>query len=422
VTGSTANDHAPCPGDGRDAGLDDAVTGTGLAPVYQPIVSLASGLPIGFEALARWPGQPHLEPPTVFARAAATDRVSQLDRICIDRAVDHALQSGLTEGALLCVNSEPGSDYTGRADSEILDRGNDKFELLFELTERNLLEHLPTLLRKVDALRADGIAIAMDDVGAQPGSLALLDVICPDVIKIAMNVVQSKPGGDLNRTEAAILAHRERRNTVIIAEGIETDRHLAHALELGASLGQGYLYGRPGPLQPHTQTAPWSPPDRPTRKGAAASPFDVVSTNPGIRAARKPVLTAISRQLEEQALRAGDTTMVLIAAQHRRYFDEATRDRYAALAEISPLVMVFGQGIAADVAPGLRGVNLPAADPLCAEWAVLILGPHTAAALIARERRAPRGGSEPDRRFDYVVTHDRMIITAAARALLNRVP
>ena len=74
----------------------------------------------------------------------------------------------MAEGALLGVNSEPASDYTGRADSEILARGHDKFELLFELTERNLLGHLPTLLRKVDALRADGIAIALDDVGAQP--------------------------------------------------------------------------------------------------------------------------------------------------------------------------------------------------------------------------------------------------------------
>lgn len=418
MTGRTAHGHAP-----RDAyDLDDAVTGTGLAPVFQPIVSLASGLPIGFEALARWPRQPHLEPPAVFARAAATHRVSQLDRICIDRAVDDALQSGLTEGALLGVNSEPASDYTGRADSEILARGNEKFELLFELTERNLLEHLPALLRKVDALRADGIAIAMDDVGAQPASLALLDVVCPDVIKLAMNVVQSEPTADLTRTEAAIQAHRERRGTVIIAEGIETTRHLEHALELGASLGQGYLFGRPGPLPSRAETAPWSPPARPHRAALVASPFDVVRTDPGIRTAGKPELVAVSRSIEEQALRDADTTMVLIAVQHAKYFDPPTRRRYLALAEISPLVAVFGQNVVTDPAPGLRGVALHPADPLCKEWVVLTLGPHTATALIAREREHPLRTVESDRRFDFIVTHDRAIITAAARALLNRVP
>ena len=414
MIGSTARDHAP-----RDPGLDAAVAGTGLAPVFQPIVSLSSGLPVGFEALARWPRQPHLEPPAVFDRATATRRVSELDRICIDLAVEQALRCELTEGALLGVNSEPASDYT---DSAILAEGLEKFELVFEITERNLLEHLPTLLRKIDALRADGIAIAMDDVGAQLGSLALLDVISPDVIKLAMNVVQSEPGGDLTRTEVAILAHRERRDTVIIAEGIETDRHLEHALELGATLGQGYLFGRPGPLQPQTQTAPWSPPSRLRRAGAVARPFDVVCASPGVRTARKPTLVAISRHLEEQALRAADSTMVLTTVQHHRYFDRQIRDRYLGLAEISPLVAVFGQGVPADVAPGLRGVCLEPDDPLCDEWTVLTLGPHTAAALIAREQHGPRGTGESGRRFDFVVTHDRAIITAAARALLNRVP
>ncbi len=398
------------------------MTGNGLAPVFQPIVSLSSGRAVGFEALARWPSQPHLEPPAVFAHATATHRVSQLDRICIDRAVDDALQSGLTEGALLGVNSEPASDYTSRADSEILARGNDKFELLFELTERNLLEHLPTLLRKIDALRADGIAIAMDDVGAQPASLALLDVVCPDVIKIAMNVVQSEPGADLTRTQAAIHAHRERRGTVIIAEGIETAGHLEHALELGASLGQGYLFGRPGPLPPHPEMAPWSPPARPHRAAMSTSPFDVVSTDADLRTVGKPELLAISRQLEDQALRAADTTMVLVALQHARHFTPSTRKRYLALAEISPLVAVFGQDIAAVLSSGLRGIPLAASDPLCAEWNVLILGPHTSSALIARERRDARDQSEWNRQFDCVVTHDRAIITAAARALLDRVP
>ena len=418
MTRSATHDHTS-----RQAvGLDDAVLGAGLSPVYQPIVSLSSGRAIGFEALARWPKQPHLEPPAVFARATATRCVSQLDRICIDRAVDHALKSGLAEGALLGVNSEPASVYTGRAESEILARGKEKFELLFELTERNMLEHLPTLLRKVDALRADGIAIAMDDVGAQPVSLALLDVVCPDVIKLAMNVVQSAPSADLTRTEAAIDAHRERRGTVIIAEGIETDRHLEHALELGASLGQGYLFGRPGPLTPHTETEAWSLPTRPGCAGMAASPFGVIPTDPGIRTARKPEMMAISRNIEEQALRAADTTVVLTAVQHARYFDPLTRERYVELAQISPLVAVFGQGMAVDAAPGVRGVDLNPADPLCAEWIVLTLGPQTASALLAREQRDPREPAERDRSFDFVVSHDRLTITAAARALLNRVP
>jgi EAL domain-containing protein (putative c-di-GMP-specific phosphodiesterase class I) len=407
----------------RYSDLDDAVTGVGVLPVFQPIVSLPTGTTVGFEALARWPSQPHLGPQSVFAYAEKTDRVTELDRLCIDRAVDGALRGGLTEGALLGVNSEPASDYTGRADSEILQRGHDRFALVFELTERNLLSHLPTLLRKVAALRADGIAIALDDVGANPESLALLDIVCPEVIKLAMSLIQSPPSVETARIGAAIMAHRERRGTLIIAEGIETDRHFEQALAWGATMGQGYLFGRPAPLPSHTDTTAWSPPEVTSCvETAVATPFDVVAADPHLRTARKDMLVAISRHLEEQAGAATDTPMVLAAFQHADHFGELTRARYDALAEARPLVAVFGRGIATRRPAPLRGVTLDPSDPLCQEWAVVTLGPHTAAALIARESPGAAAESEEDRRFDFVVTHDRAVVTAAASTLLHRMP
>jgi EAL domain-containing protein (putative c-di-GMP-specific phosphodiesterase class I) len=408
---------------GRHADLDDAATGIGVTPVFQPIVSLPTGTTVGFEALARWPQQPHLGPQSVFAYAAATHQVTQLDRLCIDRAVDDALRGGLTEGALLGVNSEPASDYTGRADSEILQRGHDKFALVFELTERNLLGHLPTLLRKVAALRADGIAIALDDVGANPESLALLDIVCPEVIKLANNLIQGPPSVDTAKTGAAIMAHRERRGTLIIAEGIETDQHFEQALTWGATLGQGFLFGKPAPLPLDIRTAAWSPPTVSSCTAATfATPFDVVAGNPAMGSARKRTLVAISRHLEEQARNSTDTPMVLTAVQDFRNFGPPTRDRYAEMAAVCPLVAVFGRDLAASQPVGVRTVELAASDPLSSQWIVVTLGPHTAAALIARERSGQRIDVEGDRQFDFVVTHDRAVITAVASALLNRVP
>jgi EAL domain-containing protein (putative c-di-GMP-specific phosphodiesterase class I) len=405
--------------------LDDAATGEGVLPVFQPIVSLPARSTVGFEALARWPEQPHLGPQSVFAHAEATHRVTQLDRLCIDRAVDGALQGGLAEGALLGVNSEPASDYTGRADSEILQRGHDKFALVFELTERNLLDHLPTLLRKVAALRADGIAIALDDVGANPESLALLNIVCPDVIKLAMNLVQAPPSVDIARTATAIMAHRERSGTLIIAEGIETEQHCEQALAWGATLGQGFLFGKPAPLPRNLSTVAWSPPAVSTCVqddvvSPFDSPFDVVANDQAVRTAGTRTLLAISRHLEEQAHNSTDTPMVLTALQDSRHFGWATRDRYAQLAAKRPLVAVFGQHLAVDDPPGVRTVALDARDELCAQWVVLTLGAHTAAALIARERRGETSNDEDDRQFDFVVTHDRATVTAAAVALLNR--
>lgn len=403
--------------------LERAVAGVGMFPVFQPIVSLPAGSTVGFEALARWSRQPHLGPQSVFDYAAQTDRVTALDTVCIERAVDGALRGGLAQGALLSVNSEPSSDYTGRADSEVLQRGHDRFALIFELTERNLLGHLPTLLRKVAALRADGIAIALDDVGANPESLALLDIVRPEVIKLAMPLIQSPPNVETARIGAAIMAHRERWGTLVIAEGIETKAHFEQALAWGATMGQGFLFGRPAPLPFHPATAAWSPPDVPTGTPATyRSPFDVVAADPRMRTAGKQMLNAISRHLEEQAGAATDTPMVLAAFQSGDHFGPPTRARYTALAKARPLVAVFGRDLAASHSSALRTVNLDSADPLCGQWVVVTLGPHTAAAMIARERDGEANGAEDDRRFDFVVTHDRAIVTVAASTLLQRVP
>jgi EAL domain-containing protein (putative c-di-GMP-specific phosphodiesterase class I) len=407
---------------GEHSDLDDAVTGEGVAPFFQPIVSLPSGTVVGFEALARWPRQPQLGPQEVFAYAAATQQVTELDRVCIDRAIDAALRGGLREGAFLGVNSEPASDYTGRADSEMVQRGHDKFALIYELTERNLLGHLPTLLRKVAGLRADGIAIALDDVGDNPESLALLDIVSPEVIKLANKLIQDPPNADTAKTGAAIMAHRERRGTLIVAEGIETDEHVEQALAWGATLGQGFLFGKPGPLPLHARTAAWAPPAvQPSAFPSFGSPFDVVADDPSMLTARKPTLMAISLHLEEQARHREDTPMVLTALQDGMNFGLPTRRRYEALAATSPLVAVFGHGIAPRQPAGVRTVPLDAADKLGSQWVVVTLGPHTAAALVARERCGQIATADEDREFDFVVTHNRTVVTAVASALLNRV-
>ena len=202
---------------------------SGLEPAFQPIVSLPDGAVVGYEALARWPSHDGMDPLTAFAHARTSGELDQLDRWCTDAAITSALDARLGGEVALFINSEPATGYVGRDDSDVLDRGSAELQLIFELTERGLLEHPHKLLDKVAALRADGFAIALDDVGAHPDSLALLDVVAPDVIKLDLALVQSQPGHAQARTLAAVLAHHERTGTTILAEGIETDLHLAGA-------------------------------------------------------------------------------------------------------------------------------------------------------------------------------------------------
>ncbi len=362
-------------------------------PAYQPIVALRDESVVGYEALARWPQFGHLNPATVFAHARTHRRADALDQMCIDASIDTALHAGIADDLVLSVNCEPSSPY------------------------------LSPMARKVAALRRDGFLIALDDVGAHPDSSALLDIISPDVMKLDLALVQSQPNVQQAQTLSAILAHHERTGALILAEGIESDEHLEQALALGADLGQGYRFGRPGVLG--DSAGSWSAVRRrrPPAAPASASPFGLVENHHRVRTARKSTVVAFSRHIETQAQRAADPPMVLAALQRLQYLTPRTLRRYEDLARTSPLVAVFGQGMVEEPGDGIRGVSLTGDDPLNLEWTVVALGPHTAAALIARERERERGASpcaDGDRRFDFVITYDRELVTATARSLLHR--
>jgi DICT domain-containing protein len=81
---------------------------------------------------------------------------------------------------------------------------------------------------------------------------------------------------------------------------------------------------------------------------------------------------------------------------------------------------VFGRDVPADLGGGVRGVELQPEDPLCQEWIVVTLGADTCRALVARELRGPSRHDDA-RRFEFLVTSDRALVTRAARSLLARV-
>jgi hypothetical protein len=281
-----------------------------------------------------------------------------------------------------------------------LAQGAEQFRVVFEVTERSLLAHPPDLLQKVVALREEGFAIALDDVGADMNALTLLDVLAPDVIKLDMTLVQSQPHYQQARTWAAVLAHHERAGAHVLAEGIETGEHLHRALALGASLGQGYRFGRPGPLSRDATVETPSPPIRTQRPCVDfGSPFETVaghqstmddSAPVAVHRHDRPTVVALSRYLEQQALEASDPPMVLTALQEARFFTGETRTRYERLAMRSPLVAIFGIDVADHLGSGIHGVRFDRGDSLQHEWIVLALGANIATALVSRE--VPQGG------------------------------
>ncbi|MHB8531169.1 MAG: EAL domain-containing protein, partial [Solirubrobacteraceae bacterium] len=265
---------------GREHSIERLIRERAVHSAYQPLVDLYTGETIGFEALARGPLASGLErPDQLFAAAKRAGCERELDWECQRAAVEGGLAAGLDGGRALFVNVEP--SLTGERPgwlAELLAQASARFPIFVEFTERALTDRPAELLRAARWLRAQGLGIALDDVGADARSLALMPVLAPDVIKLDLRLVQARPSREIAAILHAVNAEAERTGAQLLAEGIETEEHRRTALALGARYGQGWLFGRPGALVVPAAPAQGGP-ARHERHPAmvGATPFELVS-------------------------------------------------------------------------------------------------------------------------------------------------
>ncbi|WP_249011923.1 EAL domain-containing protein [Conexibacter sp. DBS9H8] len=403
------------------AELDLVLASGSVRSLYQPIVELDSGRTVAWEALARGPkGSPLEFPDRLFAAAARTGRTAELDYRCRRAAVDSAVAAGLGTAQELFVNIEPEVAGIRQWAPALRRRAGAQAQLrvTIEITERALTAAPAELLALVDEYRRAGCGIAIDDVGADPRSIGLMPLLVPDVIKLDMAFVQQPMSRSRARVVHAVAAQAERSGARILAEGIENERQAARAQALGATLGQGWLFGRPGELRPAADSDGTGR-IRVEVDNGSETPFAHLIGCCVSRTGTKARLLQMSLALEEQALLQGESAVLLSTFQEARYFPPSTRDRYASIAARVAFVGALGHGLDPEPAPGVRGSALTADDPLRQEWDVVVLGPHFAGAFLARD--VGDDGADSARRFEYVVTYDRDLVVAAATRLMRRI-
>ena len=417
VPGETASED-------QGLALSSLLARGGIRSVYQPLVELEHGSVIGYDALARGPAGSTLESPDqLFAAARSSGRLSELDLRCRAVALQGALDADLGSWLTLFMTVEP--EALGAPLPEELERvlrsAEQRLRVVLEIGESALGREPAELRRAVAWAHERYWGIALDDVGRNRLSLALLPILDPDVIKLDLRLLATLPPREAAIVVRAVLAHQERRGATILAEGIETERQLELALTLGATLGQGWLFGRPGPLP--RDLRPSSKSTVRLRTVAAdpdlSTPFAVVSAARPARHARASLLSALVRQLEDEALAAAEDLVVLATVPSAERFPAEVAARYASLATRAPLVAAFGRDLPAMPAPGVRGGSVADDDPLGDEWSLLILGPFTASAIVASDLGDL--GPLDQRRFRFCVTTDRDLVVTAAGMLLDRI-
>ncbi len=407
----------------REQAFDSILRTRAVESVFQPIIELATGRTIAYEALARGPvGSGFVHPEAMFAHATKVGRLPELDWICRAAASDAALAGGFPPDVPLFINVEPAASRTPCPEdlAEVVGAARQRLQVVVEVTERSLDSDPAGLLAAVAELRSHGHRIALDDVGSDNLSQNLMSLLRPDVIKLDRRITQGRISPHTLAVVNAVMAEAERTGATILAEGIESRDHEAAAASMGAALGQGWLYGRAGALPSRFPRPTTQIPRLAVAAPSRATPFEVARRRRAPTPASELMLAGLSRHMEDKGTSVTVPAVLLATFRQAANFDDQLRQRYARLAGRGILTAVYATDMPADPAPHIRGCTLQRDDPMAQEWNIVVLGSYFAGGLFARPRRRPQ--SRHDRSFDVIVTYERNLILEAARSLIGRLP
>ncbi|MBK9237167.1 MAG: EAL domain-containing protein [Rhodoferax sp.] len=241
-----------------DNDLRDAVREGQFVLYYQPQVDVDARY-TGAEALLRWqhPRRGLVPPAEFIAHAEATGLIVAIGQWVLETAcaqlVIWATQpraSHLTLAVNVSARQFRDVDFVEQILAIVRRTGVNPRKLKLELTESVLLEQVEDTIAKMTALQAAGIGFALDDFGTGYSSLSYLQRLPLDQLKIDQSFVRdvlTDPNDAAIARTIVALAHS--MGLAVIAEGVETQAQREFLAANGCMAYQGYLFGRPAPIQ-----------------------------------------------------------------------------------------------------------------------------------------------------------------------------
>jgi diguanylate cyclase (GGDEF)-like protein/PAS domain S-box-containing protein len=239
----------------RTGELAEALDRGELQVHYQPIVELATGEVGGYEALLRWEHPLHgmLPPAEFIPLAEGSGSIVPIGAFVLREACLHAARLGAEHDRPLemAVNVSARQlqhpDFVQHVEDALGFSGLEPERLVLEITESVVLD-TGDVEERLAMLREKGIKIALDDFGTGYGSLAYLQRLPIDIVKIDRSFTATVDSdADGRALLRAIVGFGNALGTRLVAEGIERQGQDDVVQELGCQSGQGFHYGRPAP-------------------------------------------------------------------------------------------------------------------------------------------------------------------------------
>jgi diguanylate cyclase (GGDEF)-like protein/PAS domain S-box-containing protein len=234
--------------------LRRAITSNDFQVHYQPIVSLASGMCIGFESLVRWSrnGDP-VSPVTFIPIAEELGLIEPLGTWVLQEACRTFAdwQRRFPEAGLDCITVNVSSrqlvkqNFPRVVQQAVHQTGLRPADLRVEITETALLDSPGEAALVLRELRDFGVKVYLDDFGTGYSSLSHLHKLPVDALKIDRSFVNSLLLPGRPAIVESILALARTLNTSVVAEGIESEVQARELERLGCTHAQGFLFSRP---------------------------------------------------------------------------------------------------------------------------------------------------------------------------------
>jgi diguanylate cyclase (GGDEF)-like protein/PAS domain S-box-containing protein len=251
--------------------LRRAIARQELQLYYQPIVSLATGQIIGFEALLRWQHATRgfVSPSEFIPIAEETGLILPIGEWVLREACLRAKewqqafpnQKPLTISVNLSGRQFVQPDLSEKIEQILRDTGIERQSLKLEITESAIMENAESALCQsqddcpieiLEQLRSLGVQLSIDDFGTGYSSLSRLYRFPINTLKIDQSFIkrmdidsEGKHSTSPSKIVRAIVTLAHNLGLDVTAEGIETPEQLAELRKLGCESGQGYFFSKP---------------------------------------------------------------------------------------------------------------------------------------------------------------------------------
>ena len=221
--------------------LEPIFVAGGPTIVYQPIVTLRDGVRVGAEALSRFPAEWGMPPDEVFDEATSIGSGIDLELLAVERATaDIADIAGY-----VAINFSPLTILDERCHRLLATLPLDR--IVLELSEHDRVMDYQLLSSTLGPMRAQGLRLAIDDVGAGFSSLRHILLTTPDVIKLDRSIVAGAADDPVLLTLVrSLVDFGHGAGAHVVAEGIETRDDAVALRDVGVDYGQGWYFARPG--------------------------------------------------------------------------------------------------------------------------------------------------------------------------------